>query len=93
LFLGESEPAIDSNLENTGDTFDELDLLRTSFHEPCPRTEGSRFIVSGHAVFDSDLHCCHLAKPTYTAYHAGPTDAIIPIQGAYPGAGSHYKFS
>ena len=60
LFLGESEPAIDGDLENTGNPFDELDFLRTSFNKPCPRTEGSWFIVSGHAVFDFDLHCRHL---------------------------------
>src|SRR5208282_1677856 len=60
LFLGESEPPIDGDLENTGNTLDELDFLRTSFHKPRPRTEGPWFIVSGHAVFDFDLHCCHL---------------------------------
>lgn len=60
LFLGESKPPIDGDLEDTGNTFDELDLFRASFHKPCPRTEGPWFIVSGHAVFDSDLHCRHL---------------------------------
>jgi hypothetical protein len=88
LFLGESEPAIDGDFENTGDTFDELDLLRTSFDKPCPRTEGPWFIVSGHAVFDFDLHSpTFKANPTAGAYHAGPTDAIIPIRHAYPAAG------
>jgi hypothetical protein len=56
LFFGENEPTIDGDFENTGDPFDELDFFGTSFHEPCPRTEGPWFIVSGHAVFDSDLH-------------------------------------
>jgi len=60
LFLRESEPAIDGDLENTGNPFNELDLLGTSFHKPCPRTEGPWFIVSGHAIFNSDLHCRHL---------------------------------
>jgi hypothetical protein len=60
LFLGESEPPIDRDLENTGYTFDELDFLSAPFHKPCPRTESPWFIVSGHAVFDSDLHCRHL---------------------------------
>jgi len=60
LFLGESEPPIDGDLEHTGDSLDELDLFRASFQKPCPRTEGPWFIVSGHAVFDSDLHCQHL---------------------------------
>ena len=60
LFFGESEPTIDGDFENTGNPFDELDFFRASLHKPCPRTEGSWFIVSGHAVFDSDLHYRHL---------------------------------
>src|SRR5215469_98431 len=59
LFLGEDEPAVDGDLEYAGNPFDELDLLCAAFHEPGLRTEGPRFIVSGHAVFDPDLHCCH----------------------------------
>ena len=60
LFLGESEPPIDGDLENASDPLDELDLFRASFQKPCPRTEGPWFIVSRYAVFDSDLHCRHL---------------------------------
>jgi hypothetical protein len=60
LFLGEFELSVDGDLENTGDSFDELNLLRTALDKPCPRTEGSWFIVSRHAIFDSDLHRCHL---------------------------------
>jgi hypothetical protein len=60
LFFREGKPTIDGDFKNTGDPFDELDLFGTAFHEPCPRTEGPWFIVSGHAVFDSDLHCRHL---------------------------------
>ena len=60
LFFGESEPTIDGDFENTGDPFDELDFFGTPLQEPCPRTEGPWFIVSGHAVFDSDLHNRHL---------------------------------
>ena len=60
LFFGESEPPIDGDLENTGDALDKLDLFRAPLDKPRPRTEGSWFIVSGHAIFDSDLHCRHL---------------------------------
>ena len=60
LIFGESETPVDGDLENTGHSLDELDLLCTSFHKPRPRTEGPWFIVSRYAVFDSDLHCRHL---------------------------------
>src|SRR5205814_9579438 len=48
------------DFEHTSDPFDELHLFRTEFHKPRPRTEGPWFIVSRHAVFDSDLHSRHL---------------------------------
>ena len=64
LFLGEGEPAIDGDLEHTGDAFDELDFVCAPLQQPCPRTEGSWFIVSGHAIFDSDLHHRHLYNET-----------------------------
>ena len=60
LFLGELELSVDGDLEDTGDPFDQLDLLRTAFQKPRPRTEGPGFIVSRHAIFDSDLHRRHL---------------------------------
>jgi hypothetical protein len=60
LFLGEGEPAIDGDLEHTGHSFDELDLVCAPLQQACPRTEGPWFIVSGHAIFDSDLHRRHL---------------------------------
>jgi hypothetical protein len=56
LLLGEDEPPVDGDLEDAGNPFDELDLFCAAFHEPGLRTEGPRFIVSGHAVFDPDLH-------------------------------------
>jgi hypothetical protein len=59
LLLGEFELSVDGDLENTSDSFDELHLLRTAFHKPRPRTEGPWFIVSRHAIFDSDLHSRH----------------------------------
>ena len=59
LLLGEFELSVDGDLENTSHPFDELYLLSTAFHEPRPRTEGPWFIVSGHAIFDSDLHSRH----------------------------------
>ena len=60
LFLGEFELSVDGDFEDTRDPFDELDLFRAPFHKSCPRTEGPWFIVSRHAIFDSDLHGCHL---------------------------------
>ena len=75
LFFGEGEPSVDGDLENTGDAFNELDLFGTSFQEPRPRTEGPRFIVSGHTVFDSDLHCLHLRA--CRTYHDPSPGAII----------------
>jgi hypothetical protein len=64
LFFREDEFAVDGDFENTGHPLDELDLLRASFHQSCPRTEGSWFVVSGHAIFDSYLHCRHLRCET-----------------------------
>ena len=60
LLFGEFELSVDGDFENPSDSFDELHLLRTAFDEPRPRTEGPWFIVSRHAVFDSDLHSRHL---------------------------------
>ena len=60
LFFREDEFPVDGDFENAGHPFDELGLFRASFHQSCPRTEGSWFVVSGHAVFDSYLHCRHL---------------------------------
>src|SRR5229473_356291 len=51
--------SVDGDLEDTGNPFDELDLGAT-FHQACPRTEGSRLIVSRYAVFDCYLHRRHL---------------------------------
>ena len=50
------EPAIDRDLENAATALDQFDLGAVSLDQNIPRTEGSRFVVSGHAVFDPDLH-------------------------------------
>lgn len=56
MLFGEGEASVDGDFENTGDSLDKLNLLGAPLQQPRPRTEGSGFIVSGHAVFDSDLH-------------------------------------
>ena len=56
MLFGKGEASVDGDFENTGDSLDELDLLGAPFQQPRPRTEGSGFIVSGYAIFDSDLH-------------------------------------
>ena len=78
LLLRESEPPIDGDLENTGNPFDELDLLGTPFQKPCPRTEGPWFIVSGHAIFDSDLHCRHLLRRNQPVHLITP-GSLMPL--------------
>ena len=60
LFLGKGEPSVDGDLKHTGDSLDELDFVCASLQQPCPRTEGPWFVVSGHAIFDSNLHRRHL---------------------------------
>ena len=94
LLLGEFELSVDGDFENPRDSFDELHLLRTAFDEPRPRTEGPWFIVSGHAIFDSDLHSRHLRGernglilPPRGAYRHYPL-AIAKSACAYPHAGS-----
>jgi hypothetical protein len=54
--------AVDCYLENAGYAFDEFDFFGTAFHQSGLRTEGSRFIVSRHAVFDPDLHFSRLSQ-------------------------------
>ena len=60
LFSREIKLPIDGDFENAANAFDEIDLLRTAFQKPCPRTEGPWFIVSAHAIFNSDFHRRHL---------------------------------
>jgi hypothetical protein len=50
------KPAIDRDLENAAAALDQFDLGAVSLDQDVPRTEGARFVVSGHAVFDPDLH-------------------------------------
>jgi len=56
LLLGESEPAIDGNLKHPADPGHQLDIGAVFLLQPIPRTEGTRFIVSGFAPLDSDFH-------------------------------------
>jgi hypothetical protein len=67
LLLRKSELAVDSNLKDTRDAFDQLDLGAVLFLESCPRTEGSGQVVSRHAVFDPDLHRVSLLSKTTMA--------------------------
>jgi hypothetical protein len=53
--LGESGPAVHRDLENPAAALDEFDLVPGRL-KPIPRTEGARFVVSGHAIFDADFH-------------------------------------
>ena len=57
LLLGESEPAIDGNLKHPADPGHQLDIGAVFLLQPIPRTEGTRFIVSGFAPLDSYFHC------------------------------------
>ena len=75
LLFGEFELSVDGDFENPRDSFDEPHLLRTAFDEPRPRTEGPWFIVSRHAIFDSDLHSRHL--------RGEGNDLILSPPGAY----------
>src|SRR5215467_15349322 len=78
LLLGEDQPSVDGDLEDAGNPFDEFDLFCAAFHEPGLRTEGPRFIVSGHAVFDPDLHCSYLMQQLMTrGYHGRTVSAIV----------------
>jgi hypothetical protein len=56
LFLRKDELSVDGDFEHARHAFDELDFFCTALHESGLRTEGPRFIVSRHAVFDPDLH-------------------------------------
>jgi hypothetical protein len=75
LLFGKGQPSVDGDLEDPCDPFDELHLC-TAFHEPCLRTEGPRFIVSRHAVFDPDFHHTHLTGSPIESYHGGTLLAI-----------------
>src|SRR5437763_11314714 len=57
LLLRESEPAIDGDLEHPTYPGYQLDIGAVFLDEPIPRTEGTRFVVSGLAPLDADFHC------------------------------------
>jgi hypothetical protein len=80
LLFGKGELAVDGDLKNTADTFNELDFGTVLLFKSRPRTEGSRKVVSRNAVFDPDLHRRSLSqKTTIELYHncATPVSASI----------------
>jgi hypothetical protein len=80
LLFGKGELAVDGDLKNTADTFDEFDFGAVFLFKSRPRTEGSRKVVSRNAVFDPDLHRRSLSqKTTVELYHncATPVSASI----------------
>jgi len=56
LLLRKGEPAIDGNLKHPADPGHQLDIGAVFLLQPIPRTEGTRFIVSGLAPLDSNFH-------------------------------------
>ncbi len=56
LLFGKGELAVDRNFEDAARTLNEFDLGAVFLFQSCLRTEGSWKVVSGNAVFDSDLH-------------------------------------
>src|SRR5882762_1650428 len=56
LLLRKGEPAIDGNLKHPADPGHQLDIGAVFLLQPIPRTEGTRFIVSGFAPLDSHFH-------------------------------------
>ena len=63
LLLRKGEPAIDGNLEHTTYSGHQLDIGAVFLDEPIPRTEGTRFVVSGLAPLDADFHCHSSGSP------------------------------
>src|SRR5215831_16851067 len=56
LLLREQQLSVPEHLERPAARLDEVDLGGGALHEPGPRPEGLRFVVSHHAVFDAELH-------------------------------------
>lgn len=54
--FGEGVCTVDLDLEDTAAAGNELDLGVAFLGDNVPRTEGSGFVVSDLAVFDSDFH-------------------------------------
>jgi hypothetical protein len=63
LLLRKGEPAIDGNLKHPTDPGHQLDIGAVFLFQPIPRTEGTRFIVSGFAPLNSDFHRSSLSRP------------------------------
>src|SRR5215813_10441521 len=55
LLLREQQLSVSEHLERSAARLHEVDL-GGAIHEPGPRPEGLRFVVSHHAVFDAELH-------------------------------------
>ena len=55
-FFRKHQPAVDGNLERPANSRHQLDFGAVSLNQPCPRTEGPRFIVSRLAPLDPDFH-------------------------------------
>lgn len=56
LLFREGEPAIDRDLEHPANPGHQLDIGAVFLLQPIPRTEGTRFIVSGFAPLNSHFH-------------------------------------
>ena len=55
--LGEHEPAVGRDVEDAVRAFDELGLDPQCLPDLGRQTDGSRQVISGHAVGDGDFHC------------------------------------
>ena len=57
LVLRIGKRAVDGNVENAAASLHQYNLGIGKGRQNIPRTAGSRFVVSGYAVFDFYLHC------------------------------------
>ena len=57
--FGEFQVTIDFDLEHTARSGHEFDVVSAKRNQSVPRTESLRFIISLHAIFDTDLHSQH----------------------------------
>lgn len=56
LLLREHQSAVDGDFEGAAAALHERDVGAGGAAEDVPRTEGTRLIVSLHAIFDGDVH-------------------------------------
>ena len=56
LVLRIGERTVDGNVENAAAALHQFDFGIGKGRQDVPRTAGSRFVVSGYAVFDFDFH-------------------------------------